>query len=175
MTAESRAHRVRGQRVGVVAAWLNLLVVGVLLVHLSGGVTLGWGLVAAGTDPVNLLGTTLDQGSCIKAPLAVGHGSSIFCPTFAAVTSSEGIVQVVSLYRGGNPVVKGYTGRLPRGLQWGDSIDDVMSRLGEPQRLSDMYGPPTMIFMFNGAAYGSLELQFNASGELVRLNACLKH
>jgi hypothetical protein len=175
MTTHTRAHRIRHPRVGVVAAWLNLAVVGVLLIHLGGGVTVGWGLVAGGTDPVNLLGTTPELGSCMTAPLAIGHGSSVFCPTYSAVTSPKGVVEVVSLYAGGNPVVQGYAGRLPRGLQWGESIDDVISRLGEPQRLTDMYGPPTMVYMYDSAAYGSLELQFNAAGKLVRINACLTH
>jgi hypothetical protein len=175
MTDDRHAQPIRGQRVGVVAAWLNLVVVGVLLVHLSGGITLGWGVVAGMSNPINLLGTSPDHASCITAPLEVGHGSSVFCSTYSAVVSPEGMVQVVSVYAGGNPVVKGYAGRLPKGLEWGDSIDQVIDRLGEPHRLTDIYGPPTMVYMVDDAAYGSLELQFNAAGGLVRLNACLTH
>jgi len=173
MSTGEPSRRIRNPRVGVVAAWLNLLVVSVLVVHLGGGTTLGWGLVSNGESPLNLLGTTLDAAPCMSAPLAVGHGSTVFCPTYSAVTSPEGVVQVVSLYASGNPVVNAYGGRLPRGLEWGESIHQVIDRLGEPHRLTDIYGPPTLVYMVDDAKYGSLELQFNAAGKLVRLNACL--
>ena len=34
---------------------------------------------------------------------------------------------------------------------------------------------PTLVYMFDGERYGSLELQFDSHDRLVRINACLTH
>ena len=38
-----------------------------------------------------------------------------------------------------------------------------------------MYGTPTLVYMYTGQKYGSLELQFDEQDELFRINACLTH
>ena len=77
------------------------------------------------------------------------------------------------LVRTGNPVLEEYTGALPRSLTWGDSPKAVIKAIGRPSRISDLYGPPTFVYMFTGERYGSLELQFDARDHLVRINAGL--
>jgi len=64
-------------------------------------------------------------------------------------------------------------GSLPLGLHWGDEVSAVWTKLGQPNRVTDIYGTPTLVYMFETVPYGSLELRFNASDRLMRVNASL--
>ena len=64
-------------------------------------------------------------------------------------------------------------GALPQGLQWGDEVNAVWARLGQPGRVTGIYGTPTLVYMFEGERYGSLELRFDAGDHLMRVNASL--
>jgi hypothetical protein len=164
------------RRMAIAVAVLNLVVASALVLHVGAGSTAGFLLAADGSrDPVPLLGTKLDTTDCITATRSVGKGFVAFCPDFSAVASPGGIAEVISLYSAGNTVIGEYTGPLPLGLHWGDALKDVAARLGEPRRISDMYGPPTLIYMFEGKQYGSLELQFDRHDRLFRINAGLTH
>jgi hypothetical protein len=79
----------------------------------------------------------------------------------------------VSLYGPGNAVIDAFRGPLPEGLTWGQAISDVMAELGTPMRITDAYGTPTLVYAYEGEAYGSLELRFSAGDRLMRINACL--
>jgi hypothetical protein len=172
-----RQHGVaRKGRLAVVVAVLDLVIVVVVAAHLTGGTATGTSLAAfADSDPVRLLGTTLHQPSCPAVPLAVGNGSTVVCPDWSAVTSPRGVVEVISIYGPGNSVVAAYKGALPLGLAWGDSVTAAWAALGRPSRITGVYGTPTLVYMFDTQPYGSLELRFDATDHLVRVNASLVH
>ena len=164
-----------GRRVIVIAALDLAIVVGVG-VHLSGGMATGASMSSiADSDPVRLLGVRLGESSCPSAPLAVGKGATVVCPRWTAVLSATGVVQVVSVYGPGNAVVDAYEGSLPLGLHWGDEVTAVWNELGRPSRITSAYGTPTLVYMFEGRDYGSLELRFDGADHLMRVNASLVH
>ena len=164
------------RRLAVVVAVLDLVIILGVGAHLDGGTATGTSLAAfAESDPVRLLGTTLDGSTCPSVPLTVGDGSTVICPDWSAVTSPSGVVEVVSIYGPGNSVVDTYQGALPLGLNWGDSVAAAWSAVGRPDRISGAYGTPTLVYMFDTHPYGSLELRFDATDHLVRVNASLVH
>jgi hypothetical protein len=174
----NRLHPDRIGRLGRVAA-LAVIVAVVLSFGLipslgqdtANGVLLG--ATPAG-DPVALLGTRLGDTGCPSAPLAIGEGRTVVCPEWTAVTLPDGLVQVVSLYGPGNGSIDTFRGELPQGLHWGDGVNEIVATLGQPQRLSSAFQTPTLVYMFRGLRYGSLELRLSLGGRLQRINACLK-
>ena len=149
------------------------LVVGVG-VHLTVGLAAGAGIGSiADSDPVLLLGVKLGETTCPGAPLAVGEGTMVICPSWTAVLTPAGMVAVVSLYGPGNAVVDPYAGSLPLGLHWGDELTAVWNSLGRPSHITSAYATPTLVYMFTGRQYGSLELRFDSSDHLMRMNASL--
>jgi hypothetical protein len=164
-----------GRRAAVIAC-LDLAIVIGLAAHLGGGVATGASPRAiADADPMRLLGLWLPDVSCPAAPLAVGKGTLVVCPTWTAVVSKSGVVDVVSMYGPGNAVVDAYAGALPQGLAWGDPISAAWTALGRPNRITSVYGTPTLVYFYDGKSYGSLELQFDGSEHLTRVNASLVH
>ena len=158
-----------GRRI-VIVAILDLAIVLGVGAHLAGGIVTG---ASADSDPVRLLGTNLIDGSCPSAPLAIGRGNTIVCSTWTAIVSPAGLIEVVSLYGPGSSAMEAFGGTLPLGLHWGDEVSAVWTKLGQPNRVTDIYGTPTLVYMFTAAPYGSLELRFDASDHLVRVNASL--
>lgn len=154
-----------GRRVAVVAV-LDLAIVLGVGAHLAGGIATG-----ADSDPLGVLGTTFVEGSCPSVSLSVGTGATVVCPSWTAITSPAGVVRVVSLYGPDNAVVAPFAGALPLGLHWGDELDSVWARLGRPNRVTSIYGTPTLVYMFETERYGSLELRFDAGNHLMRVNA----
>jgi hypothetical protein len=164
-----------GRRAAVVVL-LDLAIVAMLVAHIGGGIATGATPGAfADSDPARLLGTKLDNVSCPTAPLQVGRGTMLVCPRWSAVVSPSGIVEVVSVYGPGNSVVDPYGGALPAGLTWGAPIDDAWAALGRPNRITSVYGTPTLVYFFDTKPYGSLELRFDGDEHLVRVNASLVH
>jgi hypothetical protein len=165
------------QRLGVILVCIDLLVVGMVAVSLGGDSGRGIAFAVGGSDvdPVSYLGSTFDHTGCLGAALSVGKGEFVVCDDWSAVTNGDSTAKVVSLYAAGNPVIDEYTGSLPQSLHWRDTIKDVTASLGKPRRITDMYGTPTLVYMYSGEKYGSLELQFDARDELFRVNACLTH
>jgi len=175
-----RTFRPRGlARLGrrrAVLATLDVAIVMVIVAHLGGAVATGASPSAlAAADPLRLLGQTPSGLSCPAAPLAVGADSLLVCPTWTAIVTKPGVVDVVSLYGPGNAVVDTLTGALPHGLAWGDPISAAWTALGRPNRITSAYGTPMLVYFFDTAPYGSLELQFDASQHLVRINASTVH
>lgn len=158
---------------GVVMVAISLLVVGSAWMHLGGG--MGSRITAAngGIGPLSYLGSEFDETGCVRTPLTIGEGYFVLCGDFTANTSRSGVARVISVYGPGNPVPDEYTGALPRALQWGQTPKGVLKALGRPSRISDLYGPPTLIYTCVGEPYGSLELQFDIHDHLARINACL--
>jgi hypothetical protein len=166
----------RWRQLAVVLACIELVVAGTVFGHLGGGAGARFASAASGgADPVSRLGSTLDQSGCQSVRLAIGKGFFVVCDDYTANTAVDGTVRVVSLYAAGNPVVEEYKGPLPRSLKWGDSIKDVAAALGDPCRVTDIYGPPTLVYKYEGEPYGSLELQFDTNQRLYRVNACITH
>ena len=167
----------RWQRLGILVLCLDVAIVAMAAGRICGDIDPGVVFAAGGSDvnPVTYLGTRLDQPTCSYHALSVGEGIFVICEDWTAVTTRRGMTQVVSLYAAGNPVVAEYEGALPEALHWGESMTDVGDRLGEPRRITDMYGTPTLVYMYEAERYGSLELQFDDRYELVRVNACLEH
>ena len=164
-----------GRRAATIAC-LDLAIVIGLGTHLAGGVATGASPRAlADADPMRLLGMPLPDVSCPRAPLAVGKGMFVVCPTWTAVVSPSGVVDVVSVYGPGNTVVDPFTGALPQGLAWGDPIAAAWTALGRPNRITSVYGTPTLVYFYDGKSYGSLELQFDSHEQLTRVNASLVH
>jgi hypothetical protein len=164
-----------GRRVAVVAL-LDIAIVVVVAAHFAGGSASGASPSAfADSDPVRLLGQSLGHVSCPTATLAVGEGSMVVCPHWTAVVSPTGTVEVVSVYGPGNSVVDAYAGPLPQGLTWGDPISQAWTSLGRPNRITSIYGTPTLVYFFDWLPYGSLELRFDAQQHLTRVNASLVH
>ena len=159
---------------GAIVLGIDLLVTGGL--HGDPGVRFDPGIAFAANaaeNPVLLLGSTFDRTGCPTVPLAVGSGYSVFCDDWSATTSVDYRAQVVSLYAAGNGVVDEYTGPMPQALRWQEGIDEITKALGHPRLITDAYGTPTLVYMYSGAPYGSLELRFDSHGHLVRINACL--
>ncbi len=165
------------QRLGVILVCIDLLIVGMVAANLGGGSGRGIVFAVGGSDvdPVSYLGSTFDHSGCQSADLAIGKGEFVICEDWSAVTNGDATAKVVSLYAAGNPVIDEYTGPLPQSLRWGQTIEDVTASLGKPRRITDMFGTPTLIYMYTGEKYGSLELQFDAKDKLFRINACLTH
>ena len=165
------------QRLGVIVVCIDLLIVGMVAANLGGGSGRGIAFAVGGSDvdPVAYLGSTFDHSGCQSAALSIGKGEFVVCEDWTAITNGDKTAKVVSLYAAGNPVIDEYTGPLPQSLHWGQTITDVVASLGEPRRITDMYGTPTLIYMYTGEKYGSLELQFDEQDELFRINACLTH
>lgn len=161
------------RRLGLVAACLSLAICS----QVGGAAGPGVAFAAGGSDldPVSRLGTVLDGSGCPSAAVQVGEGRFVVCPEFSAVTTPDGIARVITLVAAGNPVIAEYQGTLPQGLAWGQTIDAVGDALGQPRRITGVYGPPTLVYMYATERYGSLELQFDGRGRLVRINACLSH
>lgn len=164
----------RGRALAVVAATLTLIASAACLSQAWGGRAFGAD-PALSADPIPLLATTLDQGTCPAAPMAVGGDVMVVCPGWTAVTTKAGSVQVVSLYGPGNSTIDAWMGPLPQGLAWGDTLDEVWTRLGRPEHVTSAYGAPMLIYWFDGQPYRSLELQFSAQETLIRVNASLVH
>ncbi len=157
-------------------ALLDLAIVILVVAHVAGGVATGASPSAfADSDPVRLLGLRLDDVSCPAAPLAVGQGTMVVCPHWTAVVPASGIVEVVAVYGPGNSVVDAYAGPLPHGLTWGDPLSTAWTALGRPNRITSVYGTPTLVYFFDDKPYGSLELRFDGSERLIRVNASLVH
>jgi hypothetical protein len=167
----------RWQRLGILVLCLDVAIVAMAAGRICGDIDPGVVFAAGGSDvnPVSYLGTKLDQPGCTTHALSVGEGMFVICEDWTAVTTRGGKAQVVSLYAAGNPVVEEYEGTLPEALHWGETMTEVGDQLGEPRRITDMYGTPTLVYMYDTERYGSLELQFDDRYELVRINACLKH
>jgi hypothetical protein len=163
-------------RCASVLACLDLAIVIVLAAHLAGGIAAGASPRAiADADPLRLLGQRLPDVGCPAAPLAVGKGTFVVCPTWTAVVSTSGVVDVVSVYGPGNDVVDASAGALPPGLAWGAPISAAWTALGRPDRITGVYGTPTLVYFFDRQVIGSLELQFDGSEHLTRVNASLVH
>jgi len=163
-------------RRGAVLATLDVAIVLVIVAHLGGAVATGASPSAiADADPLRLLGQTPSGITCPTAPLAVGAGTFLVCPTWTAVVAKTGIVDVVSLYGPDNAVVDTFAGTLPHGLAWGDPISAAWAALGRPNRISSALGTPTLVYFFDTGQYGSLELQFDATQHLARINASTVH
>lgn len=161
-------------RLAIAVAVLDLVIVAGFGFLLTGAPAIGSALSAnGGVDPVALLGRDLGKTTCPTAPLAVGKGTTVICPDWSGVTTPDGIVEVVSLYGPGNAVIDEFRGPLPEGLAWGQALSDVMAELGTPMRITDAYGTPTLVYAYEGEAYGSLELRFSGGNRLMRINACL--
>lgn len=177
MITKQRRHGTITNRRGALATGiLDLVVVAFVAAHLAGGAAVGASDPAGGiTDPVGLLGTRLGPTACPSVPLAVGEGINVICPDWTAVTSLDGTLLVVSLYGPGNSVVNAWAGPLPQGLTWGDDLSAVLDTLGRPRLMTPAYGTPTLVYMYNGLPYGSLELRFDEGDHLMRVNASTLH
>jgi len=160
------------QRLAAVILALTLAFTGMVLVHLGGTSSVARA-GAGGVDPVSYLGSTFNRSGCVSAPLSVGDGMYVGCQDWSAITSPAGAALVVSVFADGNSAIAPYTGVLPKGLRWHETVTEVWAALGRPQRISSIYGTPTLVYMYDGERFGSLELQFDARDELVRINACL--
>jgi hypothetical protein len=157
----------RRPAVGVLGS--RLIVLGAVVLALAAGPGTG---LAREPDPTTLLGSRPDTTGCVTTPEAIGRGVDMACPGFTAVLV-DGTVRVVSLYSGGDDggAAGPYAGDLPEALEWREGLVDVADQLGPPRDITAMYGPPTLVYWFRDRPYQSLELQFNAAGELVRINA----
>jgi hypothetical protein len=163
----------RWRRAAILLVCLNVMVAASIAAWLGGGIARGVVLAAGDPDPVASLGTLLDTDGCHSAPLSIGEGLFVACPDFSAVTTPAGIAQVISLYDEGSTVMARFGRPLPQGLAWHSTIAEVKEALGRPRLITDLYGAPTMVYMYDTGPYGSLELVFDTGDRLVRLNACL--
>jgi hypothetical protein len=174
MSANGRDRPTTRRLAAVLTATLTLAILSIVTVHAGGATAIGAALSAkGGVNAIELLGTKPAMDGCVSAPLAVGAGNAVYCRTWGGVTSTDGVVEVVSIFSEDTSVVDAYTGTLPQGLHWGDSIKDVTARLGQPARITPIYGTPTFVYMFKGFRYGSLELRFSSGDRLSSINACL--
>ena len=172
--ATTGVSRGRWRRLAALVVVLDLLTVTGLAADGGVGTPTAWA-ADGGVDPISRLGTAVGGAdACPTVPLADGEGDFVMCDDWSAVTT-DGSVQVVSVYGDGNPVIDAYAGPLPQSLRWGETIRNVRAALGRPRRITAMYGTPTLVYMFDGERYGSLELQFDSHDRLVRINACLTH
>ncbi|MHB8891258.1 MAG: hypothetical protein ACYC65_04355 [Candidatus Limnocylindrales bacterium] len=161
---------------GAIIVCVDLLVAGGVLGRLGVRVDQGVAFGANGADnPVLHLGSTFDRSGCHTAPLAIGDGYRVICDDWGAITSLDYTTQVVSLYADGIDGFDEYTGPMPQSLRWHQGIEAVGAALGDPWRITAIYGTPTLVYTYSDALYGSLELRFDANDELVRINACLTH
>ena len=165
----------RWLRLGAILVGIDLLAVGVILgdldIHIDPRIALG---VDARENPVSCLGSTMDRTGCETVPLAIGDGYRVICPNFSAITTLDYTVQVVSVYAG-TSVFDEYTGPMPQALRWHQGMEEIADTLGDPRRITAAYGTPTLVYMYDDQAYGSLELRFDANAELAQINACLNH
>jgi hypothetical protein len=162
------------QRLAAVILAVTLAISGMVLAHLGGAATFVRA-GAGGVDPLSYLGSTLNRSGCVSAPLGVGDGMYVGCEDWSAITSPAGAAMVVSVFADGNSAIAPYTGTLPKSLRWHETVTEVWAALGRPRRISSMYGTPTLVYMYDHERFGSLELQFDARDQLVRINACLTH
>jgi hypothetical protein len=161
---------------GAIVLGIDLLVVGGIFNQLGIRLDTGAAFAANGVEnPVLYLGSTFDRAACQTVPLAIGAGYTVFCDDWSAITSVDYSAQVVSLYAAGNGVVDEYKGPLPRSLRWHEGLPEILDTLGNPRRVTGIYGTPTLVYMYSGSPYGSLELRFDTNLELVKINACLTH
>ena len=130
------------------------------------------GPVTASSSPIVLLGRPIDAAGCTTAPQARGSGTEIICDDYSAV-AVDGTTRVVRLRASDTGAFSAYTGSLPLDLSWFEPMTMVTARLGEPQHITAIWGPPTLVYMDGGNPYGSLELLFNAGDALVGINASL--
>jgi hypothetical protein len=158
-----------GRRIVLGILTLTLLAGAGLVMHQDRGSAL-----AGKPSPVAALGRPADTTGCQSAPLEIGRGTALFCADHSAVIVDD-TVQVVSLYGPDSPVIGSYEGALPGGVRWGAPLIEVAGALGKPKRITDIYGPPTLVYSYTGLPYGSLEFQFDARDELVRINATVTH
>jgi hypothetical protein len=160
---------------GAIVVGIDLLLVPVALdglgIRLDPGVALGAG---TSENPIPCLGSTVDRTGCETVPLAIGEGYRVICVNWSAVTSLDYVARVVSVYAG-TDVFSEFAGPMPQGLSWHEGIDETVAALGDPKLITDAYGTPTFVYMYDNEPYGSLELRFNAADELVQINACLTH
>lgn len=164
-------------RTSVVAvAMVSLVFWSFALIHAGGAIADAVSPGGRGVlSPISNLGTEADLSDCITAPLKVGSAKAAFCGDWNGVISKDGIVEVVALHAlDDSGVVDAYRGTLPLGLAWGDSIVDVRDKLGQPSRITSMYGTPTFVYMYRSGVFGSLELRFNAGDRLMGINVCLE-
>lgn len=156
------------QRAAIVLAVVTLVLSSAALFHAGGS----FADARDGVSPLTLLGTKADMTDCVTAPLEIGAGTTVCCPTWDGVRSQSGEVRVVSLHAvGDSTIVEPWLGALPAGLAWGDSIADVVKRLEKPDRITAIYGTPTFVYMFRTQPFGSLELRFDEQDRLASLNA----
>ncbi len=95
-------------------------------------------------------------------------------PGLGCGPSASDRVQVISIYGPGHDTIEAHYGTLPQDLQWGDSLTEVLTAIGSPSRITAVYGTPTLVYMYRGMPYGSLELRFSPGGRLQGINACLQ-
>ena len=173
VNASLRRRSRRWLRLGAILIGIDLLaasvVVGGFDLRMDPGVALG---VDSATNPLSCLGSTMDQTGCVVVPLAIGDGYRVICPNFSAITTLDDTVQVVSIYAG-TSVFDEYTGPMPEALRWHQGMEEIADTLGDPWRITSIYGTPTLVYMYDDAPYGSLELRFDYNAELVQINACL--
>lgn len=169
----------RWRRLGILVVCLDLVLVGTFAGQLgdAAGRSRTLGIVLAGggsdVDPLDYLGAIPDLTACKSAALKVGEGRFVMCDDWSGIASRTGTVRVVSLYAAGNAVIEGYEGSLPQALSWRETIGAVEDSLGMPSRITDMFGTPTLVYMYRTGRYGSLELQFDGHDQLFRVNASL--
>ncbi len=166
------------QRMGVIVVCIDLLIVGMVAANLGGGSGRGIAFAVGGSDvdPVAYLGSTFDHSGCQSAALSIGKGEFVVCEDWTAITNGDSTAKVVSLYAAGNPVIDEYT-RPPAAVPplGADDHGGRRTRSGSLAGSRTCTGRPTLIYMYRGEKYGSLELQFNEQDELFRINACLTH
>jgi hypothetical protein len=157
-------------------AVVSLLGWSAVLMHVGGTIADGVApLDRSLVSPISKLGTTADLGSCVTAPLDVGTASAVYCNDWNGIVDADGVIEVVSLHAlHDSSVVDPFRGILPMGLTWGDTVDDVVALLGEPNRITDIYGTPTLVYMYHYPPFGSLELRFTGGDRLKGINACLE-
>jgi hypothetical protein len=174
MITNDRPHTGWGRRAAVLVTTVSLAISALALIQAGGATTLASALSGHETDPITYLGLRVELKDCVKAPLAIGDGSVVLCNRWNGVVAPDGVVDVVTLHAlDTSSIVQAWRGDLPKGLHWSDSIADVRGKLGEPSRITSIYGTPTFVYMFRGERFGSLELRFSAGDRLESINACL--
>lgn len=175
VNASLRRRSRRWLMLGAILVGIDFLAVGVVLggfdLRFDPRVALG---VDSASNPLSCLGSAMDQTGCEAVPLAIGDGYRVICTNFSAITTLDDAVQVVSIYAG-TSVFDEYTGPMPEALRWHQGMEEIADTLGDPRRITAIYGTPTLVYMYDDAPYGSLELRFDNNAELVQISACLDH